>query len=78
MNNIIEFPDIKKIDATPSELLDKAKGWDFEDVIIIGFERNSQTVLCSAKEDIDRRAILEMSELLRAMYLNYKGWLGWR
>lgn len=73
--NIIQFPKMQSFDLTPEEMLEQAKGWDFESVIIIGFEKHSQTVLYTAKESEDKRAWLEMSELLKVMYYRVKGWM---
>lgn len=73
-DNIIDFPKMMPLDLSPGEMLEQAKGWDFESVVIIGFEKTSQTVLYTAKDN-DKRAWLEMSELLKVMYLKVKGWL---
>lgn len=74
MSEIINFPIVKKFTGSTQDILDQAKGWDFESVVIIGFEKNSQSTMLINSDD-DKRSYLEMSELLRVMYLMQKGWL---
>lgn len=74
-DNIIPFPAIS-VHANPSEALEAAKGWDFEQVVIIGKvrEENGGTILVTA-DNQDKSLYLEMAELLRVMYLKLKGWM---
>lgn len=72
MDNIVKI-DFRPLEMTPEKILDHAKGWDFESIVVIGYEKTSQTIIMTAKEQ-DDRALLEMSELLKQMYLQRKGW----
>lgn len=73
-DNIVKFPAVT-VHANPEEALEAAKGWDFEQVVIIGMTKEpSETIIVTA-DNQDKRFYLEMAELLRVMYLQFKGWL---
>jgi hypothetical protein len=75
MTNIVKFPAVT-VRANPEEALEHAKGWNFEQVVIIGIvpEENGGTIIVTA-DNQNKTLYLEMSELLRVMYLNLKGWM---
>lgn len=75
MGDVVKFPAVT-VKANPEEALEAAKGWNFEQVIIIGIvpEENGGTIIVTADHQ-NKSLYLEMSELLRVMYLNLKGWM---
>lgn len=74
-DNIIKFPSVT-VHANPEEALEAAKGWNFEQVVIIGkvHDKDGGTIIVTA-DNQNKSLYLEMSELLRVMYLNLKGWI---
>lgn len=74
MTNVTKFPPIT-VKANPNEALEHAKGWDFEQVVIIGKtkEENGDTIIVTA-DNQDKRFYLEMAELLKVMFRKLAGW----
>ncbi len=80
MSNIVNFPKIHTISSS-EEVLEAAKGWDFETVFVFGNTKeggsSEGTVIISTNEDNNQTAknLLFMAELLKFTALKQLGFL---
>lgn len=75
MSNVVNFPKIQQ-HASVGDALEAARGWGFEDVVIVGRlpdEADGITLFINVSKNPS--AYLEMSEAARTAYLFSKGYL---